>query len=971
MKNSLDFFEKIGIIIEAKGNAPLLLDNPEKVWIVKSGQLDIFYIQIKDKKPIGPRHHIFRAFESEALFGIKPHNSDENMGVLAVGIPGTSLIECKKSQFIDLLKDKRHFDHVEALLYKWIDNLFWGITKDEVFPKRFKDIETGAEISVEESTNFRTPKKSVWIKSVEGSLILADRQDWPKIPAQTLFPFSKEVWIHSEDKAHFFVFDTNTVLKEDQSLIVLDNIHNYVLECIIINNRLAENIERTRLIRKRKTDRLNFANAILGLGSILEVKKERLILEKGVQAPLLSACQIICKFSGIPVRFPQRPDKGSQEEILLEDIAHISGFRTRKVLLRDEWWRHDNGPLLAYYENEENRQPVALIPASPKKYDLCDTVKGTKKRVTRDVASSLAPEAYAFYRPFPEKELSGIDLIKFGVRGTLNDILMLLFLGILGALLGLLTPIMTGILFNSIIPEAAHGQLVQITVILIASAIAVVMFDITRGISLLRVEGKLDYSVQAAVWDRLLSLPVPFFRDYTAGDLAKRALGINQIRAILSGTTINTILSCLFSGFNLILLFYYDWQLAIVGIGLSIIEMVIISIISYFTVRYQRKIDEIEGKISGIILQLITGIPKLRVSGTEDRAFSEWAKNFTDKKRLAYKSGVLENIIVSFNSTLPVISSIAIFSWVIFKSTGRGLSTGSFLAFNTAYINFQTAMLQMAATLITTLNIIPLYERVKPIIQTLPESDETKAKPGELSGDIEVRNVFFRYHPEGSLILKDVSLKVSPGEFIAIVGGSGSGKSTLFRCLLGFESPELGTIYYDNQDLASLDIREVRRQIGVVFQNAKLMPGDIFKNIIGASNLTIDDAWEAARMVGLDEDIKEMPMGMHTVVSAGGGTFSGGQRQRLIIARAVVKRPRILYFDEATSALDNRTQAIVSRSLERLQVTRIVIAHRLSTIINADRIYVLQQGEIIETGTYESLMAKEGFFANLAKRQLA
>ena len=319
----------------------------------------------------------------------------------------------------------------------------------------------------------------------------------------------------------------------------------------------------------------------------------------------------------------------------------------------------------------------------------------------------------------------------------------------------------------------------------------------------------------------------------------------------------------------------------------------------------------------------------------------------------------------------PVAASMAIFSWVIWKTTAGELSTGSFLAFSAAYGNFQTAMLQMAAAITASLNIIPLWERAKPIIETVPESDETKASPGELSGDINVHNVYFRYDPDGPLILKNVPLQISPGAFIAIVGGSGSGKSTLFRCLLGFETPESGTIYYDGQDLSTLDVREVRRQVGVVLQSAQLMPGDIFKNIVGNSDLTVDDAWEAARMVGVEEDIKAMPMGMHTMISAGSGTLSGGQRQRLIIARAVVKRPRILYFDEATSALDNKTQAIVSRSLEKLQVTRVVIAHRLSTIINADRIYVLQDGEMIESGTYEELMAQKGFFAELAKRQLA
>jgi ATP-binding cassette subfamily C protein len=266
---------------------------------------------------------------------------------------------------------------------------------------------------------------------------------------------------------------------------------------------------------------------------------------------------------------------------------------------------------------------------------------------------------------------------------------------------------------------------------------------------------------------------------------------------------------------------------------------------------------------------------------------------------------------------------------------------------------------------------VPTYERAKPILETLPEVDEMKADPGELTGELEVSHVSFRYREDGPIVLKDVSVQVKPGEFVALVGPSGSGKSTLFRLLLGFEKLEAGAVYYNGRDLVGLDIREVRRQIGVVLQNGKLMAGDIFTNIIGSSLLTLEDARQAARMAGLEDDLKAMPMGLHTVISEGGGTLSGGQRQRLLIARALVHRPRILFFDEATSALDNRTQAIVSESLDNLQATRIVIAHRLSTIMNADRIYVLQDGRVVQQGTYDELIQAEGVFADLAKRQMA
>ena len=220
-------------------------------------------------------------------------------------------------------------------------------------------------------------------------------------------------------------------------------------------------------------------------------------------------------------------------------------------------------------------------------------------------------------------------------------------------------------------------------------------------------------------------------------------------------------------------------------------------------------------------------------------------------------------------------------------------------------------------------------------------------------------------------MLEDVSLTAEPGEFVAIVGPSGAGKSTVFRLLLGFERPETGTVSYDGQSLGELDARAVRRQLGVVIQNARILAGPIFQNIVGAANLTLDDAWEAARIAGIAEDIERLPMGMHTFISDAAAAFSGGQRQRLLIARAVVARPRVLLFDEATSALDNRTQAAVSSALEQLQATRIVIAHRLSTIQHADRIVVLERGRIVEQGHYDELMESDGLFASLARRQIA
>ncbi len=385
----------------------------------------------------------------------------------------------------------------------------------------------------------------------------------------------------------------------------------------------------------------------------------------------------------------------------------------------------------------------------------------------------------------------------------------------------------------------------------------------------------------------------------------------------------------------------------------------------------QIQVINIDGKISGMLLQFITGVSKLRVTGSEKRAFAVWAKDFSRKKLLTKHAHICQNILTTLQGTLPIFSLIIIFAVIAFKfMKTTSIPIGNYMAFIAAYTTVQIAMLQMSVAVTTWLYVIPVYKRMKPILSALPEYNSEKPPPGRLTGSIEINHVNFRYQKDGPVIINDVSLSAGPGEFIAITGSSGSGKSTLLRLLLGFDMPDSGSIYYDGKDLSKFDLGEFRRQIGVVLQNGSVLQNSILENIVGSSGLGIDEAWAAAELAGCKKDIEEMPMKMLTIVTSGGGTISGGQMQRIIIARALVRKPRIVLFDEATSSLDNATQDIVTKSLENLRATRIVIAHRLSTIKKADRIYVLDKGRIVQSGKYEDLIKQEGVFALLAKRQI-
>jgi ATP-binding cassette subfamily C protein len=567
--------------------------------------------------------------------------------------------------------------------------------------------------------------------------------------------------------------------------------------------------------------------------------------------------------------------------------------------------------------------------------------------------------------------------VRFAARGLKSDIRWLLLTAVAIGVFGSATPFLTGKLFDEAIPQADRETLLIYGAALLMAALATGAFKFVQGVTTVRMQSRMQGAMQAAVWDRLLNLPVNFFRKYAAGDLADRASGIDRIQELIAGAGVAAILGSLSGLFYVGQMFTYNMTLALVAIGLTITYVSVNMLANYLQLRYQRVEIGLSGAISGLVLNLISGVSKLRIAGAENHAFKVWARQFAQQRKISFVVGNVQSAAAVFSAIFPVFSSIVIFLIMISEQaaaaeTGQpGLTVGEFIAFNSAYGLFLGAMQALGDASLNLLRIIPIYERIVPVLETTPEVDRSKAFPGKLTGDIELSRVHFKYTPDGPFIVRDLSLKIKAGEFVAFVGSSGCGKSTLMRLMLGFEQASSGTIYYDGQDVSTLDLQMLRQQIGVVLQVSRVMPTEIFRNIVGASSKSLEDAWEAAEKSGLAEDIRNMPMGMHTYVSEGGGTLSGGQRQRLMIARAIVNKPKVIFLDEATSALDNRTQAIVTESMDRMDATRIVIAHRLSTIIKADKICYLEAGQIVEMGNYEELMAKDGPFAALARRQMA
>lgn len=956
--------------LSASGNQPFLLDAPDQVWIIVEGQVDLFAVGLENGQPVGAQTHFCRLETGQALFGMTL-TTEHPVGLLGRGGIKTKLLRLSLEQFAGSLQNEGDDEAVCQLVDVWITHLSNGIAT-RMPPREHQICQVGEQLSLAAREVLLPLKEIVWAQG-EGEVRFAGAAETERLAPPDALPLSPHTWIEAISAVTLQMEGTKHGLQTGTLWPQLEVFHQRVLQTTEHNLAAAMRAEQHRLHQKARNDQAELEGALSQLEKILTPSDTRDVslfsdADGGGKYVLFNACRLVGEALGIEIKPYPESDYLAQGNAL-RNIARASRIRYRKVALRGDWWQRDNGPLLAFITPPPPKEgwPVALLPTSPGRYEMVDPAKQTRTPVTPEVAAMLAPFGYFFYRPFPDEKMTPFALFRFGLAGLRKDLLTVILMGMGGGLLATVTPLVTGILFDSVIPSAARTQLLQLGLALLVSSLAAGLFQLTQNIALLRMEGRLDVTILSAVWDRLLRLPVPFFREYASGDLADRAFGVEMIRHDLSQILVLVLLTVLFSAFNFVLLFYFNVQLAWVAVLLILVATLLTGIAGYVDIHYRREISSMQGQISGMVLEFVNGIARFRVTGTESRAFAHWAAQFAHQRQVSFRSRMIENGMRVFQAVYSVFATMALFAVI---ASGDRVRTGIFLAFSAAFAQTLAASLTICNAFLSLLNVVPRYERARPILETLPEVDPAKADPGELKGEIEVSHLAFGYQTDEPLVLKDVSLTIRPGEFVALVGPSGSGKSTLLRLLMGFERPTAGVVYYDRQDLTGLDVEAVRRQVGVVLQNGRLISGDIFTNIVGSAPLTLEDAMEAVRLVGLEEEINRMPMGLHTVISEGGGNLSGGQRQRLLIARAIVHKPRLLFFDEATSALDNRTQAIVSRNLEQLNATRVVVAHRLSTIINADQIFVIANGVVAQHGSYRALMEAGGIFADLVRRQL-
>ena len=697
------------------------------------------------------------------------------------------------------------------------------------------------------------------------------------------------------------------------------------------------------------------ASAVLGKQQAGLLRDERIITKEAID-------EILKYYHYKPAEIP---DSVKDPDEQLEYCLRPHGLMRRNVILESGWYKDAYGPLLAF--RKEDGIPVALLPNAFIGYRFTDPVSGEKKELNRHTAEQFDRDAICFYRPLPLKKLGIPDLIDY-MRKCLSsgDLIFIVVLTFFSQLIGLLLPSITRLLTGTVLDSGSGIFLMGTAVFMIATIISRKLIETVREMMMNRLETKTDLSVEAAIMMRILNLPANFFRKYSSGELSSRFSSVTQLCTLLLGCVLSTGLTSLMSLMYITQISRFARSLVVPALLIILAGVALSLIFAFMQMKISRQIMETGAKTNGLSFALITGVQKIKLAGAEKRAFSRWADSYSKTADLLYNPPAL----IKANSAITMAVTLAGTCLIYYIATVSGVTPSEYVAFNASYGAVSAAFSALTGVALTVAQIKPILEMAEPILKSEPESSENKAMVTSLHGNIELSNVYFRYTDTMPYVVDGMSLKIKAGEYIAIVGTTGCGKSTLIRLLLGFETPERGAIYYDGKDMSQLDLRSLRRRIGVVTQNGSLFQGDIYSNIvISAPQLSVEEAWEAAELAGIADDIRGMPMGMQTIISEGQGGISGGQKQRLMIARAVAPKPKILMFDAATSALDNKTQKQVSDALDKLKCTRIVIAHRLSTIKNCNRILVLDKGKIMEDGTYDELIAKNGFFAELVERQ--
>ncbi|MCY3815638.1 MAG: ATP-binding cassette domain-containing protein [Gammaproteobacteria bacterium] len=951
--------------VPCAGNLPLDLSNPQMAWFIEKGAVDLFLVERKDGVQQSAPEHLLRAESGRLLPGVAPQAKETSFALTAKGLPGTVLRQLPVS-------DLGEIPHSElaANIDAWVTDMSAMLSRDVEYRPRFDEL-VEPDSTVEASKGTHSTRRGVaWVMALPHGaglyLSLVDPAEAGRDP-QRYIPLTPATWLDLVQESPLSTCSSELLARDGRLLPALADFHSLAFSLERLNRSLAvvdqANLERARVSNRREDE---------------EVARRRLFNLYGLfkkdtdQAPgatLRDVLKVIGRHEGIEFKWPVKAD-GSDRDAYLRELLDGSGARGRRVRLAsdEKWWIGDCGAVLAFREQDD--RPVALLPRTLGRYREIDPSNGRSRRMSAERAAHLSPEAWMFYKPLGTGAVTIKDIFGLVKGGFAANLLRFIGIGVLGGLVMLLPAVLLGFIADEVIPSEETGLLYTITATLAGIAVVGALLQMLQGMALMRLEGRAASRIESAFWDRLLRLPSKSLRRFPAGNLATRGMTFQNLRDAVQGVVANAALSIVFLSPAVVLIYFYDSALGGIAAAFGLVSLMATIALGARQITPHTRVIQAVQSLVGHLLQLINGVSKLRVDGAEGSAFAVWARGYRDRKRAESQLGGAEEHLQAFGAALPLLAAAVLFLAATLPNR-QALSVGDFLVIYTLFLLFQSAVVRLGGSFGAIAAIKPAVRQIEPFLAGSPEPSSEGEPVDYLGGEIVFDHVSFRYDPEGPLILDDVSIRVRPGEFIAIAGESGAGKSTLFRLAMGLDHPSSGAIYYDGRDLRRLNIKQLRRRIGAVPQEVRLHPEDVWDNIVGDyEEIDSRDAWAAAEAACVHREISAMPMGMMTCVGASVSVTSGGESQRIMIARSLIRKPRILLLDEATNWLDNESQAVVMDNLSMLTSTRVIIAHRLSTLRQADRIFVMQSGKVVQQGPYENLVAAEGVFRNLVRRQM-
>ena len=968
-----DLAARSGTSVPCAGNLPVKLDDPDSVWFIDRGAVNLFLVEFRDGVEQAAPQHLMRRDAGWLLPGVPPDERDNDeettLSLVAKGLPGTMLKRLPAS-LLSEVRPAELAEQTDTWLTAITDTLSRFASR---LPRPTALAEPGMTGTLGPCT-LSVRREVVWVSEPpRGASLFMDIVDPAEVagargPEEALIPLTRTSWLTLFDEATLSGQSTETLAERGVLLPALASFHAVALALERLNRRLAvvddANLERARTASRRTAEKV----ARQRLFNIYELPLER---DAGVEdTALADALRVIGQHEGIDFRIPARSGP-SDAPIGLVDILDASGVRARRVRFKEEgeWWRGDSNALLAF--RAEDGRPVALLPGTFGRYREIDPVSKRSVRMTADRAGTLGDEAWMFYRPLPSGNVKPADLLRLALHGSAGDLARLVIAGLPGGLIKLLPALALGFVANHVTEGGSAGAIYAAAVAVAAFGVLGGMLHLLQSTAMMRLEGRSASRVEAAVWDRLMRLPPSVLHRHPAGDLAMSGMTFQNIRDGSQGVVADSLLSILFLLPVFGVIFFYDATLGLVALAFSLASLLVTVVLGLGQISPYGRMIGAARRVAGRLFQIVGGIAKLRVDNAEGSAFAIWAQDYREQKRAELELGALEGHSRAFGAALPFLAG-GVLIFAVMEAGDRTAPVGDFLVVYTVFIAFQSAVARLGESFGAIAATLPAFDQMRPLLAAIPETEAEGEPVDFLGGDILFDHVSFRYDPEGPLILDDVTIRARPGEFVAIAGESGAGKSTLFRLALGIDRPTAGAVYYDGRDLRHLNLKQVRRRIGAVPQSIGLHPLDLWDNLVSHhDDITTEEVWSAVRIAEVEDQIKSMPMGMMTMVGTSGALVSGGESQRVTIARSVIGSPRIMLFDEATNWLDNESQAGVMRNLTALTSTRVVIAHRLSTLEQADRIYVLQAGKVVQSGSFGELMEVEGVFRELVKRQIA